>query len=202
MTELASRLLDKFANGPDSMFAKLMLVSTGERLTRASFAANRTPGAMVILFLNTPDMEALAITSPLTAIASDGILLNGKGHPRAAGSSGRVLAHYVRETGQLSLVDAIRKLALLPAQRLEQVAPMFRNKGRIKLGADADLTVFDPATVADRSTYQQPALPSVGFRYVLVNGIPVVLDGVLQDGSHPGPAARGPLRPAPPPPRA
>jgi len=198
MTELASRLLDKFANGPDSMFAKLMLVSTGERLTRASFAANRTPGAMVILFLNTPDMEALAITSPLTAIASDGILLNGKGHPRAAGSSGRVLAHYVRETGQLSLVDAIRKLALLPAQRLEQVAPMFRNKGRIKLGADADLTVFDPATVADRSTYQQPALPSVGFRYVLVNGIPVVLDGVLQDGSYPGRAARGPIRPAMP----
>ena len=111
MTELASRLLDKFADGPDSMFAKLMLVSTGERLTRASFAANRTPGAMVILFLNTPDMEALAVTSPLTAIASDGYLANGKGHPRTAGTRARILGHYVRETGQLSLVQAIRKLA-------------------------------------------------------------------------------------------
>jgi N-acyl-D-aspartate/D-glutamate deacylase len=198
MTELASRLLDKFADGPDSMFAKLMLVSTGERLTRASFAANRTPGAMVILFLNTPEMEALAVTSPLTAIASDGISVNGKGHPRTAGTSGRVLGHYVRETGQLSLVEAIRKLALMPAQRLERVAPMFRNKGRIKVGADADITVFDQAVVADRSTYQQPALTSVGFRHVLVNGVPVVADGVLKDGTYPGRAARGPIRDATP----
>jgi N-acyl-D-aspartate/D-glutamate deacylase len=194
MTELSSPLLDKFANGPDSMFAKLMLVSTGERLTRASFAANRTPGAMVILFLNTPSMEALAITSPLTAIASDGYIASGKGHPRIAGTSARVLGYYVRETGQLSLVAAIRKLTLMPAQRLERVAPMFRNKGRIKVGADADITVFDPATVADRSTYRQPALASVGFRHVLVNGVPVVVDGVLKAGTYPGRAARGPIR--------
>jgi N-acyl-D-aspartate/D-glutamate deacylase len=192
MTELASPLLDRFANGPDSMFAKLMLVSTGERLTRATFTANRTPGAFVILFLNTPEMEALAVTSPLTSIASDGRIANGKGHPRTAGSSGRVLGHYVRETGQLRLVDAIRKLALMPAQRLERRAPMFRNKGRIKVGADADITVFDAATVADRSTYQQPALPSVGFRHVLVNGVPVVLEGVVKDDTYPGRAARGP----------
>jgi dihydroorotase len=176
------------------MFAKLMLVSTGERLTRATFSANRTPGALVILFLNTPDMEALAVTSPLTAIASDGFIANGKGHPRTAGTSGRVLGHYVRETGQLRLVEAIRKLALMPAQRLEQVAPMFRNKGRIKVGADADITVFDPRTVADRATYQQPALPSVGFRHLLVNGVPVVVDGVIKDGTYPGRAARGPIR--------
>ena len=194
MTELASPLLDKFANGPDSMFAKLMLVSTGERLTRATFTANRKPGALVILFLNTPEMEALAVTSPLTAIASDGILVNGKGHPRAAGTSGRVLGYYVRETGRLRLVDAIRKLALMPAQRLERVAPMFRNKGRIKVGADADITVFDPATVADRATYQQPALPSVGFRHVLVNGVLVLVDGVLKEGTYPGRAARGPTQ--------
>jgi N-acyl-D-aspartate/D-glutamate deacylase len=194
MTELASSLLDRFANGPDSMFAKLMLVSTGERLTRATFTANRTPGALVILFLNTPEMEALAVTSPLTAIASDGFIANGKGHPRTAGTSGRVLGHYVRETGKLRLVEAIGKLALMPAQRLEQVAPMFRNKGRIKVGADADITVFDPRTVADRATYQQPALPSVGFRHVLVNGVPVVVDGVIKDGTYPGRAARGPIR--------
>ncbi len=198
MTELSSPLLDRFANGPDSMFARLMLASTGERLTRATFAANRKPGAVVILFLNTPEMEALAVTSPLTAIASDGRIVNGKGHPRTAGTSARILGHYVRETGQLRLVDAIRKLTLMPAQRLERRAPMFRTKGRIKVGADADITVFDPATVTDRSTYQQPGLPSVGFRYVLVNGTPVVLEGVLRDGVHPGRAARAPLGALPP----
>lgn len=194
MTELASPLLDRFAKGPDSMFAKLMLVSTGERLTRATFTANRTPGAMVILFLNTPEMEGLAVTSPLTSIASDGRISNGKGHPRTAGTSGRVLGYYVRERGQLRLVDAIRKLALMPAQRVEQRAPMFRKKGRIKVGADADITVFDAATVADRSTYQQPALPSIGFRHVLVNGVPVVVDGVIKEGTYPGRAARAPMR--------
>jgi N-acyl-D-aspartate/D-glutamate deacylase len=194
MTEISSPLLDKYANGPDSMFAKLMLVSTGERLTRSTFTTNRTPGNMVILFLNTPDMEAMAITSPLTSIASDGMLASGKGHPRTAGTSARVLGYYVRETRQLSLMAAIRKLALMPAQRLEQRAPMFRNKGRIKVGADADVTVFDPATVIDKSTYQQPALPAVGFRHVLVNGVPVVVDGVVRDGIYPGRAARAPMR--------
>ena len=197
MTELASPLLDRFANGPDSMFSKLMLVSTGERLTRATFSANRTPGAFVILFLNTPEMEMLAVTSPLTSIASDGRIANGKGHPRTSGTSARVLGYYVRETSQIRLVDAIRKLALMPAQRLEQVAPMFRKKGRIKVGADADITVFDPATVADRSTYQQPALPSVGFRHVLVNGVRVVVDGAIKDGTYPGRAARGQIRVGP-----
>lgn len=197
MTELASPLLDRFATGPDSMFGKLMLVSNGERLTRATFTANRKPGAFVILFLNTPEMEALAITSPLTAIASDGRIANGKGHPRTAGTSGRVLGHYVRETSQLTLMEAIRKLALLPAQTLEERAPMFKHKGRIKVGADADLTIFDPATVSDRSTYQQPALPSVGFRHVLVNGVPVVVDGVLRDGTFPGRGARAPTTTTP-----
>jgi N-acyl-D-aspartate/D-glutamate deacylase len=162
------------------------LVSTGERLTRATFTAARKSGGMVILFLNTPEMEAMAITSPLTMIASDGSLHNGKGHPRTAGTEARTLSHYVRETKQLTLMDALRKMTLMPAQRLEKLAPVFLNKGRIKVGADADITVFDPATVKDRSTYQQPALTSVGFRYVFVNGVPVVMDGVIKDKTFPG----------------
>ena len=194
LTEISSPLLDRFVGGPDSMFAKLMLVSTGERLTRESFTANRKPGAMVILFLNTPEMEAMAMTSPLTSIASDGGLREGKGHPRTAGTSARTLGYYVRETKQIGLMDAIRKLALMPAQRLEKLAPGFRNKGRIKVGADADVTVFDAGTVIDKSTYQQPNVPSVGFRYVLVNGVPVVVDGVLKDGVFPGRPARAPIR--------
>jgi N-acyl-D-aspartate/D-glutamate deacylase len=189
-TEISSALLDQFVNGPDSDFAKLMLVSTGERLTRETFTANRKPGNMVILFLNTPEMEALAMTSPLTAVASDGRLDRGKGHPRTAGTSGRTLGYYVRETKQISLMDAIRKLSLMPAQRLGKLAPVFRNKGRLKVGADADITVFDPLTVTDKSTYQQPALPSMGFLHVLVHGVPVVVNGVLIEGRHPGRGAR------------
>jgi hypothetical protein len=186
MTEIGSALLDQYADGPDSNLSKIMLVSTGERLTRATFNAARKTNGTVILFLNTPEMEAMAITSPLTMIASDGLLQNGKGHPRTAGTEARTLAHYVRETKQLTLMDALRKMTLMPAQRLEKLAPVFLNKGRIKVGADADITVFDPATVKDRSTYQQPALTSVGFRYVLVNGVPVVMDGVIKDKTFPG----------------
>ena len=132
---------------------------------------------MVILHLNTPEMEAMAVTSPLTAIASDGRLEGGKGHPRQAGTFARVLRHYVRDTRQLSLMEALRKMTLMPARRLQKAAPMFERKGRIKVGADADLALFDAARVTDRSTYEQPALTSEGFRYVLVNGTPVVQTG-------------------------
>ncbi len=194
MTEIGSALLDQYVNGPDSVFSKLMLVSTGERLTRASFTAARKSGGMVILFLNTPEMEAMAMASPLTSIGSDGGLHGGKGHPRTAGTSARTLGYYVRETKQIGMMEAIRKLALMPAQRLEKLAPVFRNKGRIRPGADADITVFDPATVIDKSTYQQPALAPVGFRFVLVNGVPVVEDGRLRDGAHPGRGERAPGR--------
>ena len=82
----------------------------------------------------------------------------------------------------------------MPANRLAKLAPVFRNKGRIRVGADADITVFDPATVIDKSTYQQPALPSVGFRYVLVNGVPVVEEGKVRDGVFPGRGERAPVR--------
>ena len=194
MTEIGSALLDQYIGAPDSVMQRIMPVATGARLTRATFDAERKKGGSVILFLNTPEMESMAITSPLTAIASDGGIERGKGHPRTAGTEARVLAHYVRETKQLSLVDAIRKMSLMPAQRLENLAPVFKNKGRIKVGADADITVFDPNTVADKSTYQQPALTSVGFKYVLVNGVPVVMNGVVREATFPGRGLRAPIQ--------
>ncbi len=194
MTEIASPLLDRYVTGPDSLFSTLMLARTGERLTRATFLANRKPGEIVILFVNTPEMEAMAITSPLTAIASDGGLRKGIGHPRAAGTYARVLGYYVRDSKQLTMMDAIRKMTLMPAQRLEALAPMFRNKGRLRVGADADVVMFDPATVSDKSTYLKPALGSIGFRHVLVGGVPVVVDGAIQAGRYPGRGARAPQR--------
>lgn len=193
MTMIESALFDRFDNAPDSMYQKILWVATGERLTRETYQKYRKQGGGAIIFLNTPEMEAMAITSPLTAIASDGGVTDGKGHPRTSGTYARVLGHYVRETKALTLNEAIRKMALLPAQRLEKVAPMFRNKGRLRVGADADLAVFDPATVIDKSTYQSPATPAAGFRHVLVNGVPVVKDGTVVAGVFPGQAARGPL---------
>jgi dihydroorotase len=194
MTAIESALFDQYENAPDSVYRQFMWVATGERLTAESFRRYRRQGGAVVLFLNTPEMEALAIEAPFTAIASDGNLSAGKGHPRTSGTYARVLGYYVREKGSLSLMDAIRKMALLPAQRLERWAPMFAAKGRIKLGADADIAVFDAATVRDRSTYQEPARPSEGFRHVLVNGVPVVRDGALVGGQFPGRAARGVIR--------
>jgi N-acyl-D-aspartate/D-glutamate deacylase len=116
----------------------------------------------------------------------------GVGHPRTAGTFARVLGHYVRETHQLTLMDAVRKMTLMPAQRLERLAPAFHTKGRLRVGADADISVFDVSAVIDRSTYQQPALPSLGFRYVLVNGTVVVRDGAIVDAVFPGRGARAP----------
>ena len=83
-------------------------------------------------------------------------------------------------------------MTLMPAQRLEQLAPVFRTKGRLRVGADADISIFDPATVTDQSTYQKPATPSMGFRYVLVNGVPVVRDGAIVEGVFPGRGQRAP----------
>jgi dihydroorotase len=126
-------------------------------------------------------------------IASDGRLEQGKGHPRTAGTFARVLAQYVRQERALPLMDALRKMTLMPAQRLEKRVPTMRDKGRLRAGADADITVFDPATARDASTYTDPARPSLGIRYVLVNGAVVVRDGRVQAGIAAGREIRAPI---------
>jgi N-acyl-D-aspartate/D-glutamate deacylase len=118
-------------------------------------------------------------------IASDGILEEGKGHPRAAGTYARVLGRYVREQHALSLMGALRKMTVMPADRLG-----LKNKGRIAVGADADVTVFDPDRVIDRATFDKPAQYSEGIEYVLVNGTPVVSKGELREGEMPGRGVR------------
>jgi N-acyl-D-aspartate/D-glutamate deacylase len=194
MTTIESALLDQFEGASEDVYARMQWVATGERLTSASFARYRRQGGPVILHLNTPEMEALAITHPHAAIASDGSISQGAGHPRQAGTFSRVLSWYVRETGQMTLAEALRKMTLLPARRLESFAPMFVNKGRIREGADADIVVFDADEVRDRSTYEDPATPSEGFRWVIVNGTPIVEAGVLQSDRYPGQPARAPPR--------
>lgn len=194
MTEIQSALFDDWEAWADDRFGEFEWPETGERLTRQSFARYRARGGFVIRHSNTEEMVAVAVNSPLTAIASDGLMEGGKGHPRTSGTYTRVLGRYVREAGTLTLMDAVRKMSLLPARRLEKWVPAMRDKGRLQPGADADLTLFDPATVIDRSTYREPALPPEGIRHVLVNGVPVVRDGRLVEGVAPGRPVRAVLR--------
>ncbi len=164
----------------------LQWASTGERLTEKTFAVYRKQGGMVAIHSIPEAMVKLAISDPMVMIASDGILENGKGHPRAAGCYARVLGRYVREERALPLMEALRKMTLMPAERVA-----LKDKGRIRIGADADITIFDPARVADRATFENPAQYSEGIPYVLVNGVVVVNKGVLVESALPG---RGVLR--------
>ena len=190
MTGIESALFDPGWQGILGIgYHDLQWADTGERLTAESFARYRRTGGAVILHMIPQSALDAALASPFVMISSDGGLRNGKGHPRSSGTFARVLGHYVRETGALSLTEAIRKMSFLPAERLQERVPAMRNKGRIREGADADLTIFDPANVADASTYDAPAKYSTGIRYVLVNGVPVVSEGKLREVT-PGRAVR------------
>lgn len=194
MTDIKSAI---FNEGWQEVFGidykDLQWAATGERLTKETFEKYRKTGGMVAVFSMTEEIVLEALRNPLTMIASDGILDNGKGHPRTAGTYARVLGKYVREDRALSLMDALTKMTLMPAQRLERRVPSMRNKGRIRLGADADLTIFDPLTISDRATFQEPAKESAGVRFVIVNGVMVVKDGQLQANVYPGGPIRAPF---------
>jgi N-acyl-D-aspartate/D-glutamate deacylase len=92
----------------------------------------------------------------------------------------------VREQKLISLMEALRRMTLMPAQRLEASVPSMRNKGRIKIGADADLVAFDPDRIIDKATFENPAQYSDGIQHVLVNGVFVVRQGSFVEGVYPG----------------
>jgi N-acyl-D-aspartate/D-glutamate deacylase len=177
----------------DMKYSDLMIPSTGERLTKERFEelhASPQPQP-IIMFNNTQAMVDQVIANPLTMIASDGV----PGHPRDAGTFGRVFAQYVRERRSLSLIDAVRKMSYMPALRLERCTPEARKKGRVQVGADADLVILDPETFRDQSTFEKPAVPSTGVRYLLVNGTLVIDGGAIVPGVAPGRALVGPGTP-------
>ena len=192
MTEIQSATIqDIYKNAPDERLAELEWPRTGERLNRESFERYGRIGGPVVVHTNTEPMVAVAITSPLTIIASDAYWQNGTGHPRTTGTFSKVLGRYVREAHSLSLMDAIRKMTLMPAQRLEARVPAMRQKARLRVGADADITIFDASKVLDRSNYREPSLSPVGIQHVIVNGVSVVANGRAVEGVAPGKAVRG-----------
>jgi N-acyl-D-aspartate/D-glutamate deacylase len=165
---------------------------TGERLNEETFYRYRKeqPGEGVIIHFMKPELVKQAVAHPQVAIASDGL----NTHPRGAGTFARVLGHYVREQQALPLMTAIRKMTLIPAQILETSVPQMKNKGRISVGADADITVFNPETIIDHATFEDPMQYSKGVEYVLVSGIPVVSQGSFVKDVYPGEAVRRPQR--------
>ncbi|MBX9601661.1 MAG: amidohydrolase family protein [Bryobacteraceae bacterium] len=190
-TRIESALFDgDWEKRTGNKYGDLQWVATGERLTAETFARYRKTGGAVISHTLPEEALRLGLAHPMVMIASDGRLAGGKGHPRSAGTFARVLGLYSRDRKMLPLMDAIRKMTLMPAQRLETSVPAMRNKGRLRPGADADITVFDPDTVLDKATFENAAQPSTGIRHVLVEGSFVLRDGKLLDGVYPGRAIR------------
>jgi N-acyl-D-aspartate/D-glutamate deacylase len=172
-------------------YGDLAWSATGERLTQESFERYRKQGGWVIIYMMKDENVERAITHPGVMIASDGVpFIDGKGHPRGAGTFARVLGHYSRDKKLLPLMDALAKMTILPARRLEGHVPIMKQKGRIALGADADITVFKAETVIDRATFEAPITPSAGIPHVIVNGAFVVRDGELVKDARPGRAVR------------
>ena len=166
---------------------------TGERLTAETFGRYRRQGGAVIIHMMKDENVDFLVGRPGVMIASDAMpLMNGRGHPRGVGTFARVLGRYVREKKAVSLTDAIRKMTLMPAERVRGAAPMMARKGRLGVGMDADITVFDPATVIDRATFDRPEQASAGIPFVVVGGTVVVRGGNLVPGVAPGrPVKRG-----------
>jgi hypothetical protein len=185
MTTIASAMFNpgwREKRGID--YGDVELPESGERLTRERFEAlHASPEPHNVLIHMNPDrIVDEVIRHPLVMIASDGI----KQHPRSAGTYARVLARYFRAQGSLTLMEAVRKMSLMPAQRLEAATAAARRKGRLQPGADADIVVFDPQTIEDKATYRAANAPSVGVRYLLVAGTLVVAEGRIVDGVAPG----------------
>ena len=147
----------------------------GQRATAETFAQMRReyPDCITVCYVMQEDQIRLAFRHPQVMLGSDGLTDNGQGHPRAAGTFPRFLAEFAKK-GTLSLYDAIEKITALPASRLR-----LANKGRLNVGADADITSFDYETIRARATFADPALPPEGIEYVFIGGRLALKHGVI-----------------------
>ncbi|RPI99550.1 MAG: D-aminoacylase, partial [Candidatus Aminicenantes bacterium] len=154
--------------------------------------ADRGNTGRVTFGMSEEDVQA-ALKHPLVSLctdsgasAEDGIFSRERSHPRAWASTARILGHYVRETGLITLEEAVRKMTSLPASRMR-----LHDRGLLRPGMAADIVAFDPGAVRERSTYADPNRYSQGFEYVAVNGELVVDGGRITD-ARPGRPILGP----------
>ncbi len=147
----------------------------GQRCTEEIFRKLRkeAPKTITVCHVMRPEDVDLALLHPNVMLVTDGFLLNGQGHPRAAGTFPRFLKNYVR-TGRISLDDAIAKMTSMPALKFG-----LEKKGRLSPGADADIVIFDPDTVADTATYDEPVKPPIGIDTVLIGGETALHSGTV-----------------------
>jgi hypothetical protein len=194
----------------------IVMVATGERVAdvrRLEQLRTTDPGAPCIVeFLDEDDpvdaaLLQRALAFPDAIVASDAMPISfpdgstdsrqwplpagGTTHPRTAGTYLRTLRQMVRESGSWSWVEAFRRCAFLPARVLDDTTPAAARKGRLAVGADADIVVLDPDRITDAATYLDPTRPSVGVRQLLVAGTFVVRDGELDPTAYPGRGLRG-----------
>ncbi|WP_245948000.1 amidohydrolase family protein [Paenibacillus sambharensis] len=172
-------------------YEDLQIAGTSERLTAETFRKYQKEGKLAVAYA-IPEQDVVdAFQAPYVMIGSDAILEPGhNNHPRASGTFARTLGLYAREKSVITLSEAIAKLSLMPAQRLEKQVPALQKKGRIAKGMDADIVVFDYDTVIDKSTVEQPDLYSEGMEYVLVNGQVALDQGELNKSVRVGQAIR------------
>ncbi|MDA0311247.1 MAG: amidohydrolase family protein [Gemmatimonadetes bacterium] len=174
-------------------YGDLQWQETGERLTEATFNEFRARDGVIIIHLMKPEWISSAMSAPNVMVASDGMPYAPGAHPRSAGTFARFLGKYVRDEGVLTLMEGLRKITLMPAQRLETISPQMHRKGRLQIGSDADVTVFDPARIIDTATFDGDLTYSEGVKFMLVNGQFVVRDGEVVTGARPGQAVVGRL---------
>jgi len=186
-TSLESALFnDGWQEKMNISYGDLQWVATGERLTKETFETYRKTGGTVIIHMMKPEWIKSGIAAPGVIIASDGMPYEKLAHPRTAGTFSRVLGKYVREEKAIDLNTAIEKMTLLPARRLEVISPMMRYKGRMQVGADADITIFNANTVIDKATFEKGLEFSTGIEYVIVNGKVILKDGKTVNTIFPG----------------
>ena len=159
---------------------------TGEYLTKATWKKYRKeqPTGTIIHHYGKEEWLRVGLKNPSVMIASDAMPVISKDRkvtPRGIGTFSKVLAKYVRDENLMTLSEAIAKMTYLPAKRLEGIAPIFAKKGRIEVGAHADLTIFDAATIQDHGTYENPYQASTGIEHVFIGGQQVIENGGVLD---------------------
>ncbi len=174
-------------------YEDLQWEATGERLSEETFNEYRKTGGTVIIHMMKPEWIQKGIAHPLTMIGSDGMPYAPMAHPRTAGTFSRVLGKYVREEKVIDLMTALKKMTIMPTQRLEAIAPMMKQKGRLQKGMDADITIFNANTIIDKADFKGLKF-SEGVEHVLVNGVFVVKNGENIEGAFPGEPVLGKFR--------